>query len=503
MTGPIMPGETHRAEGNRITIDPITRLEGHGKIEIFLNDDGNVANTYFQIPELRGFEQFCIGRPVEELARITPRLCGVCPGAHHMASAKALDAVYKTTPTDTAVHLRRLFYEAHYVHSHIAHFFALAAPDFVLGPGAPKAARNVLGVIDAVGLEIGGAVLKARSDAQWIQEMLGGKATHPVNGLPGGVSRGMNEEEWEKVKTISAELKGFAQFTLESVLTPIVLENQDYLNVILNKDLYYHESYYMGMVDKDNKVDFYDGTIRVVDPSGKEFANFHPDDYLEHVSEHVEPWSYLKFPFLKKVGWKGFEEGPESGIFRAAPLARLNVSDGMTTPLAQKAYEAYFKTLGKPVHHTLAMHWARVIELVNSAEHLDELAQSDLCIDQDLRAPLGEPGEGIGILEAPRGTLIHHYWADSEGMTTDLNLIVATAHNNAAICMGTKKVATALIKDGQVNDGLLNMVEMSFRAYDPCFACATHNLPGELPLEINIHNADGTVRETISHRGGN
>ncbi len=499
MTGPIMPGETHKAESKQITIDPITRLEGHGKIEIFLNDDGNVANTYFQIPELRGFEKFCIGRPVEELARLTPRLCGVCPGAHHMCSAKALDSVFNTTPTDTAVHLRRLFYEAHYIHSHIAHFFALAAPDYVLGPGAPKEARNVLGVVDAVGLEIGGAVLKARSNAQWIQELLGGKATHPVNGLPGGVSRGMNEEEWEKVKEVAHGLLEFSKFSLENVLYPIVLENQDYLNVITDKDLYYHETYYMGMVDKDLKVDFYDGTIRVVDPSGKEFANFHPDDYLEHIAEHVEPWSYLKFPFLKKKGWQGFVDGPDSGVMRAAPLARLNVAEGMTTPLAQKEFEKFFQTLGRPAHHTLAMHWARVIELLNSAEHLVQLAESDVCLDKDLRAPLGEPGEGIGILEAPRGTLIHHYWADKEAMTTDLNLIVATAHNNAAICMGTKKIAGALIKDWQVNDGLLNMVEMCFRAYDPCFACATHNVPGELPLKVNVRNADGTLRQTLSH----
>ncbi len=498
MAGPIMPGETHKSESKQITIDPITRLEGHGKIEIFLNDDGNVANTYFQIPELRGFEKFCIGRPVEELARITPRLCGVCPGAHHMASARALDAVYKAQPPPAAEKLRRLFYEAHYIHSHIAHFFALAAPDYVLGPGAPKASRNVLGVVDAVGLEIGGAVLKARSEAQWIQELLGGKATHPVNGLPGGVSRGLNEEELEKVKEIAYGLLEFSKFTLESVLTPIVLENQDYLNIVLNKDLYYHESYYMGQVNDKNQVEFYKGPIRVVDPSGKEFAKFDEKDYLEHIAEHVEPWSYLKFPFLKKIGWKGFEEGPDSGIFRVAPLARLNVADGMSTPLAQKAYEAYIKTLGKPVHHTLAMHWARIIELLNSAEHLVELVEDDEVLSDDIRAELGEPGEGIGIVEAPRGTLIHHYWADKEGMTTDLNLIVATAHNNAAICMGTKKVATALIKDWQVSDGLLNMVEMSFRAYDPCFACATHNVPGQLPLELNIRNPDGTVRQTIS-----
>ncbi len=501
MPGPILSEKTHKAESKQITIDPITRLEGHGKIEIFLDDNGNVANTYFQVPELRGFEKFCIGRPVEELARITPRLCGVCPGAHHVCSTKALDAVYKTKPTPAAEKLRRLFYEAHYVHSHIAHFFALAAPDYVLGPASPKANRNVLGVIGAVGLEIGGAVIKARSQAQQIQELLGGKATHPVNGLPGGVSRGLTEEERQGVEEKAQNLVEFAKFTLGSVLYPIVLENTDYLNIVLNKDLYYHESYYMGMVDENKKVNFYDGTLRVMDPKGRIFADFKTDDYLEHIAEHVEPWSYLKFPYLKKVGWHGFTEGMDSGIFRVAPLARLNVSDGMATPLAQKEYEKFFKTLGgKPVHHTLANHWARVIELLYSAEHLLELAQDDEVTSEDIRAELGEPGEGIGINEAPRGVLIHHYWADKEGMTKDLNLIVATAHNNAAICMGTKKVASALIKDGQISDGLLNMVEMSFRAYDPCFACATHNIDGSLPLQLNIRNPDGSINRTIGRR---
>ena len=497
MTGPILTEETHKAESKRITIDPITRLEGHGKIEIFLDDSGNVENTYFQIPELRGFEKFCIGRSVDDLARLTPRLCGVCPGAHHIASGRALDAVYKTEPTPAAEKLRRLFYEAHYVHSHIAHFFALAAPDYVLGPAAPKAQRNVLGVVGAVGLEIGGAVLKARSQAQKIQELLGGKATHPVNCLPGGVSRGLSEEERQKVEETAVELLEFAKFTLSSVLYPIVLENKDYLNIVLDKNLYYHESYYMGLVDENNRVNFYKGKVRVMDPSGKEFAKFDEKDYLEHIAEHVEPWSYLKFPFLKQVGWKGFKEGPNSGIFRVAPLARLNVADGMATPLAQKEYEKYHKTLGRPVHNTLAMHWARVIELLYSAEHLLDLARDDEVTSDDIRAELGEPGEGIGIVEAPRGTLVHHYWADKDGMTTDLNLIVATAHNYAAICMGTKKVATAIIKDWQISDGLLNMVEMSFRAYDPCFACATHTMPGELPLEVNVRGPDGTVLRTL------
>jgi len=474
----------------RITIDPVTRLEGHGKIEIFLNDAGDVENAYLIIPELRGFEKFCEGRPVEELPRITPKICGVCPEAHHLASAKAVDAVYRVDPPSAAKKLRELFYCAHITHSHIAHFYALSAPDFIVGPQAPAAERNILGVVTKIGKDIVKEVIKHRAYAQEIQAAIGGGATYPVCCLPGGCSKALTEEERKEIEFKAKSCVEFAQYSLK-IFDDLVLKNKTYLDIILSQGLYYIQTYYMGLVDKNNRVNFYDGQLRVVTPEGREFAKFKPADYLEHIAEHVESWTYMKFPYLKKVGWKGLVDGKSSGMLRVAPLARLNAAEGMATPLAQIEYERMYKTLGaKPVHHTLAFHWARLIELLYAAERMLELS-----IDKEITSPNVRvivstfASEGVGIVEAPRGTLIHHYKADAKGVTCAVNLIVATGHNYAAICLSISKAAKALIKNNNVSDGLLNMVEMAFRAYDPCMSCATHALPWEMPLIVNIRNS--------------
>ena len=483
----------------KISIDPITRLEGHGKIEIFLNDEGDVEDAYLQIPELRGFEKFCEGRPVEEMPRITPRICGVCPGAHHMASTKATDAVYHVDPPAAAKKLRELFYCAHMIHSHIAHFYALAAPDFVLGPTSDPAQRNILGLVAKVGLEVGVEVIKHRAYAQDIQAVIGGKATHPVCGLPGGMSKPITEEERKDFEEKAKSLVEFGKFGLK-LFNDLVLANKEYLDLITG-DIYTMNSYYMGMVDNNNKVNFYEGDIRVIDPEGKEFARFKPADYLDYIAEHTEPWSYLKFPFLKKIGWKGMVDGKDSGVFRVNSLARLNVADGMATPLAQVEYEKMFETLGgKPVHATLAFHWARVIEILYAAERLLELCQDKEITSTEVRTiPTATPDEGVGVVEAPRGVLIHHYQTDESGIIQKVNLIVATVMNNPAMNMSVKRAAQGLIKKGKVaSEGLLNMVEMAFRAYDPCMACATHTLPGQMPLEIIIYNSHGELTEKLS-----
>jgi F420-non-reducing hydrogenase large subunit len=486
----------------KISIDPITRLEGHGKIEIFLADDGSVANCYFQVPEIRGFEKFLEGMPVEEAPRVVARICGVCPGSHHLAAGKAVDAVYHVDPPPTAKKLRELFYSAHMIHSHIAHFYALAAPDFVLGPAADPAERNIIGVVGKVGLEAGTQVIKHRAYAQEIQATLGGKATHPVCGLPGGVSKSLTEEERKDCETKAKSEVEFARFTLK-LFHDLVLSNKQYLDLITG-DVYTMKSYYMGMVDKKNRVNFYDGDIRVVDPEGKEMSRFKPAEYLDYIAEHTEPWTYLKFPFLKKVGWKGLVEGRLSGVYRVAPLARLNVADGMATPLAQEAYEEMYATLGgKPVHATLAFHWARLVELLYAAERLLELCRDSEITSPDVRTlPTATPSEGVGIVEAPRGTLIHHYQTDEQGIIRKANLIVATGHNNSAMCISIKKAAQGLLGKGkEASEGLLNMVEMAFRAYDPCMACATHALPGQMPLEVVIRNPKGEVVGSIKRAG--
>jgi F420-non-reducing hydrogenase large subunit len=258
------------------------------------------------------------------------------------------------------------------------------------------------------------------------------------------------------------------------------------------------ETYYMGMVDKNNKVNFYDGDVRVVDTQGKEFVKFGPSEYLDIIGEHVEPWTYVKLPYLKKIGWKGFVPGPETSIYRVGPLGRLNASDGMATPLAQAEYERMYKTLGgKPVHATLAFHWARLIELMYATERGLELITDKDLTSKDIRNKPGKPGEGVGIVEAARGTLIHHYQLDENALAKKVNLVVATTHNAPGICMSIKNAAQGLIQNGEVNDGLLNKVEMAFRAYDPCFACATHFAIGEMPLEVNVFDSDKQLLKTI------
>lgn len=481
----------------RITIDPITRLEGHGKIEIFLNDNGNVEKAFFQVPELRGFEKFSEGRMAEEMPRITPKICGVCPTAHHMASGKALDDLFHVTPPSPAKKIRELINSAFMAEDHTLHFFFLGGPDFIVGPQAPAGERNILGVIQKVGLDAGKKVIDIRKRLRNIITKQGGRVIHPVCNLPGGVSKGVTKEDREEYIQTGKDAVEFARFALKA-FEDIVLKNKEYVDVIVG-DIYKHKTYYMGLVDKDNKVNFYDGDIRVVDPEGKEFAKFKPQEYLNHIEEHVEPWSYMKFPYLKDVGWKGFVDGKGSGVYRVAPLARLNVSDGMATPLAQVEYEKMYNILGgKPVHNTLAYHWARLVELLYAAERLLELAQDEEILDPDVRnIPTAVPDEGIGVVEAPRGTLYHHYKTDDNGVITGVNLIVATVNNAASICMSIEKAAKGLIKEGKVSEGLLNMVEMAFRAYDPCLACATHSLPGHMPLEINIRDHETNIIETV------
>lgn len=477
----------------RITIDPITRLEGHGKIDIFLNQEGQVERAYFQVPELRGFEKFVQGRPAEDMPQITSRICGVCPTAHHLASTKALDNLYQVDPPPAAKKIRELIYNTFIAEDHALHFYFLGGPDFILGPDSPPAERNVLGLIAKVGIETGKKVIAMRQRWRELIALVAGKPVHPVFGLPGGVAKKVTTEMQKEFQEVATQGIEFAKFTLR-LFEDVVLKNTDYLNLILS-DTFTHRTYYMGLVDDKNRVNFYDGSIRVITPDGKEWKKFSPEQYLENVAEHVEPWTYVKFCYLKSVGWKGFAEGPESGIYSVAPLARLNVSDGMATPLAHEAHEKFYAALaGKPVHHTLANHWARLVELLYATERIKEIAEDQQLTDPTVRVlPTEKPLEGIGLVEAPRGTLIHHYVSDERGLIQKANLIVATQNNAARIAMSVEKAAKGLIAGTDVSEGVLNRVEMAFRAYDPCHGCATHSLPGSMPLLIRVRGRDGNI----------
>ena len=489
--------EPTAAPTRRITIDPITRLEGHGKIDIFLDEKGEVEKAYYQIPELRGFEIFSKGRPAEDMPQITSRICGVCPTAHHMAGTKALDDLYQVDPPPAAKKIRELIYNLFMLEDHALHVYILGGPDFIVGPDAPKELRNVVGVIGKVGVDIGKKVISMRRRLRELISYLGGKVIHPVFGLPGGVAKGIAQEDLQKFKDVAGDGLDFARFTLQ-VFKDIVLKNENYVKM-MTSDTYTHKTYYMGLVDENNRVNFYDGKVRVVDPNGNECMTFAPRQYLEHIAEQVEPWSYVKFPYLRSIGWKGFVDGAESGVYSVAPLARLNVADGMATAEAQNAYDELYRTLGgKPVHLTLANHWARVVEMLQAAERCVELVHDVEITSKDIRTiPTASPAVGIGIVEAPRGTLIHHYETDERGLITKVNLIVATAHNGARIAMGVDKAAKCLIHGGRVNDGLLNMIEMTFRAYDPCNACATHSLPGQMPVRISIRDTHGKLIKEV------
>jgi F420-non-reducing hydrogenase large subunit len=487
----------------RISINPITRLEGHGKIDIFLDEEGNVANAYFQAPELRGFEQFCRGRQAEDMPVITSRICGVCPEAHHMASVKALDQVFAVEPPPAARKIREILYMAFFVTDHTTHFYALGGPDFIVGPDAPPGERNILGVVRKVGLDIGKAVIECRSRNHHVIQMLGGRGIHPTAGLPGGWSKAVSAAERAEIEDAARKNIDFALFSL-GVFEKAVWNNPVYRELV-ESDVYCHRTYSMGTVDEKNRLNLYDGKIRVVDPEGVEFARYPAAEYLDHVAEHVEPWTYLKFPFLKKIGWKGFEDGAASGVYAATPLTRLNVASSLSTPRAQEQFEKFYAAFGgqKPVHRRLATHWARLIEMLYAAERMLELATDPEITSPEVREiPRRIAGSGVGSVEAPRGTLIHHYETDEKGLLLKVNLIVGTTNNHAAIAMSVKKAAQCLIHAGKVvEEGMLNRIEMAFRLYDPCLSCATHSLPGSMPLEVRIRNHAGELIRSVRREG--
>jgi len=461
----------------KISIDPITRLEGHGKIEIFL-EAGKVKDVFLVVPEFRGFEKFSEGRKAEDMPQLTSRICGVCPVAHHFAATKALDDAFSCEVPKKAKKLRELMYCGYIIYDHILHFYFLGGPDFLVGKDAPKEKRNIIGVIEKYGEKIGLEVIKHRAYGQKITEIIGGKATHPVCGVPGGVTKGISEEERKEIEEMAKSCVDFSLFTLD-IFKKNILKSDDY------KDLFFNEKYEltvynMGLVDDDKSLNFYDGKVRITSPDNKEFALFEPREYLEYIEEEVFGWSYVKFPYLKKIGFKGFSDGINNGVYRVGPLARLNVSEYLKTKNAQKEFEEFYNTYGKkPINNIFAYHWARLIELLYASERALELASEKEIIGFDNIRNLNYKikKDGVGIVEAARGTLIHHYFLKEDGTIEKVNLIVATTNNNIALNMSLK-IGALSVEDSieREDEKLLNRIEMFFRAYDPCLACASHYL---------------------------
>jgi len=474
----------------QIVIQPVTRIEGHAKITIQLDDQGNVADTRVSVVELRGFERFCIGRPVEELPRIVCRICGVCPWAHHLASSKACDAVFGVDIPPVAKKLRELAYMGHVMHSHVLHFFILSGPDFVMGPDADYSIRNVFGIIQKVP-DIAKRVVRARYLAQMMTQVLGGKAIHPDVSVPGGWSKPATKEEIEQVKGMTKECFDFACFAIDFAKKEIFPK---YLDVV--KTLATIETGFLGTV-KNGELNLYDGNLRMMTPDGK-YEDFPAERYLDYIGEHVEPWSYVKFPYYKKMGQFSMDLDHPVGIYRTNALARINVCDRIPTPLAQKELEEFRSSFGRPAQLTLLYHWARLIETLYCAERAIELLNDPEITDPDTwKAITPRAARGVGVVEAPRGTLIHDYETDERGMVKDVNIIVGTTHNTAPINMSVRRAAIDLIKNGNYDQGLLNKVEMAIRAYDPCLSCSTHELDGRIAVKIDILNASGETVDTL------
>jgi F420-non-reducing hydrogenase large subunit len=445
-----------------INIQPLTRIEGHAKIAIHLDDDGNVNDAFLHIMSLRGFEKFIEGRPAEEVPRIVNRICGICPWMHHLASNKAVDACFDVTPAPTGHKLRELCQTMAHINDKILHFFFLAAPDFVIGPDSDYSVRNVIGIVKEAP-ELAGQVVKMRQLGQMMLERFAGKAIHPIAGVVGGFSKPMTEAERKGLLEDTRTLLDFAKFSMDYAKNSVFPKYADTLATLGTIT-----TGFLGTVDDTGALQLYDGQLRLMKADGT-MTDFPVNQYDQYLSEHVESWTYGKLPYAKC--WdEGFSMDLDSpkGIYRANTLARINIADRIATPHAQAELEEFREKFGRPAQGTLLYHWARLIELIYSCERTIELLEQDDITDTNIRTKV-EPkaGRGIGHVEAPRGTLIHDYTTDDNGCIVKANMIVGTTHNIAPMNMSVKAAATSLIKDGVYDEGLLNKIEMAVRAYDP------------------------------------
>ncbi len=445
-----------------ITIQPITRIEGHASIGITLDERGNVADAALNYMSLRGFEKFIEGKPAEEVPRIVSRICGICPWHHHLASNKAVDGCFGVTPTPAGSKLRELMQTIAHAEDKLLHFFFLAAADFVIGPTADYAVRNVIGIAQA-NPELALRVVKTRQMAKMILDKFSRKTIHPVAGVTGGFAKPLQEEERRDILEKMGEILDFALFTIDFAkkeVFPKYMDAIQTLGVITTG--------FLGTVDDNGALNLYDGRLRMMKPDGSH-TDFAPRDYVDYIGEHVEPNSYGKYPYARfwNEGFSMDLDHPK-GIYRANTLARINVADRMATPRAQAELEEFRGLFGRPAQATLLYHYARLIEEVYACERAIEILQDPEITDPNVRAPV-EPkaGRGVGCVEAPRGSLIHDYTTDDNGLIAHANLIVGTTHNLGPMNMSVNQAARSLIKDGQVDEGILNQIEMAVRAYDP------------------------------------
>jgi NAD-reducing hydrogenase large subunit len=468
----------------KITIEPVTRIEGHAKVTIHMNDAGSVDHAYFHVNEFRGFEKFCEGRMYFEMPQITPRICGICPVSHHLASAKAGDILMGATPPRPANLLRELMHMGQIIQSHGMHFFELAGPDLILGFDADPAIRNVVGLIGA-DPELTVKAVELRKFGQDIIYQVGGRRIHPNFAVPGGVNRALNEEKRDHMREGLDQAIETTQIGLKIIKDWAAENIED-----IEKFAVFHTGY-MGLVTPKNGLELYDGNVRLVDKDGKELECFDAQNYLDVVAEHVENWSYLKFPYYKKMGWP-------DGVYRVGPLGRLNAIDHIDTPLAQAEFETYMKiNNGNPVYQTLYYHYARLIETLFAIERARELLDDPDLLGTDILNTKRDPKEmAVGVIEAPRGTLFHQYWVKPNGQLERVNLIVSTGHNNWAMSEAVDSVAKTYVKGPEVQEGMLNRVEAAIRAYDPCLSCSTHAI-GQMPIILDVLDAKGNITQTI------
>jgi NAD-reducing hydrogenase large subunit len=466
-----------------ITIDPVTRLEGHGKITLQLDDAGIVQDATFHVTQLRGFEKFCEGRPFYEMPNLTARICGICPVSHLIASSKACDAILAVRIPPVAAQLRRVLNLAQLIQSHALSFFYLSSPDLLLGMDAPPEERSILEIAHrhpAIGAD--GVAL--RQFGQRIIEILAGRRIHPGWTVPGGVNEPLSAEKRGQILAMIPAARAAIQRTLrwfQGSLEKFSAEIEVFANF---------PTLFLGMVDERGLAEYYDGKLRVIDSEGNVLAaELEPARYAEYLGEAVEPFTYMKFPYYRPLGYPG-------GTYRVGPLARLNLADRCDTPLADTEWREFRAMSPRPVLSSFHYHTARLIEMLHAAEKIEEVLADPAILDKHVRATAAVNNlEGVGVAEAPRGTLIHHYKVDENGLITWANLVIATGHNNAAMNRGILQAARHYVQGERIAEGMLNRVEAVVRTFDPCLSCSTHAM-GQMPLSIEVRASDGSlVRE--------